>query len=387
MSAEFLNPRVENERLPWDPAILLSVLILTTLGVVMVYSSSAMFAGSKLGDSAYFLKRQAVFAGIGVLIMATIMKVGYRTLEKLAYPILVLSFLGIMLTYIPGLGLRAGGAQRWIRAFGVQLQPSEFAKIGLCIYLAKSISDKGDAIRSFKFGFLPHILVVGVMGAMVLLQPDFGTLVVMAVVTLAVLFAAGAPMKYVAGFLILAVPTVVLLVVTSPYRLARIDAFLDPFEDRWGAGYQVAEAMMSLGSGGIFGRGLGEGRQKLGFLPAGHTDYILASIGEELGLIGVGFVLMLFALLLVRGYRAMREAGDPFGAWLAFGLTTLVAVEALINSAMCLALLPPKGIALPFVSYGGTSVVKGLIIGGILLSISNGGGGYLKPSSGATRCE
>lgn len=387
MSAEFLNPRMTNDRLPWDPAILFAVLTLTTMGVVMVYSSSAMFAGSRLGDSAYFLKRQAVFAGLGVLVMATILRVGYRTLEKLAYPILVLSVIGIALTYIPGLGLRAGGAQRWIRAFGVQLQPSEFAKIGLCIYLAKSISDKGDAIKSFKFGFLPHMLVVGLMGAMVLLQPDFGTLVVMATVTVAVLFAAGAPVTYVFVSVGLAIPIAALLVFTSPYRRARIEAFLDPFEDRWGAGYQVAEALMSLGSGGIFGRGLGEGRQKLGFLPAGHTDYILASIGEELGLIGVAFVLMLFALLVVRGYRAMRESSDSFGAWLAFGLTTLVAVEALVNSGMCLALLPPKGIALPFVSYGGTSVVKGLIIGGILLSISNGGGGYLKPSSGATRCE
>lgn len=387
MSAEALNPRMASEKLPWDPIILVSVIVLTVLGVVMVYSSSAMFAGSRLGDSAYFLKRQATFALIGVLAMATIMKVGYRTLERFAYPILVLSIIGIALTYLPGLGLKAGGAQRWIRAFGVQLQPSEFAKIGLCIYLAKSISDKGDAIKSFKFGFLPHMLVVGLLGAMVLLQPDFGTLVVMATVTIAVLFAAGAPVTYIFVSVGLAVPIAALLVFTSPYRRARIEAFLDPFEDRWGSGYQVAEALMSLGSGGIFGRGLGEGRQKLGFLPAGHTDYILASIGEELGLIGIAVVLGLFTLLVVRGYRAMRESTDSFGAWLAFGLTTLVAVETLVNAGMCLALLPPKGIALPFVSYGGTSVVKGLIIGGVLLSISNGGGGYLLPSFGASRCR
>lgn len=387
MSAEALNPRMASEKLPWDPVILVSVIVLTVLGVVMVYSSSAMFAGSRLGDSAYFLKRQATFALIGVLAMATIMKVGYRTLERFAYPILILSIIGIALTYLPGLGLKAGGAQRWIRAFGVQLQPSEFAKIGLCIYLAKSISDKGDAIKSFKFGFLPHMLVVGLLGAMVLLQPDFGTLVVMATVTIAVLFAAGAPVTYIFVSVGLAVPIAALLVFTSPYRRARIEAFLDPFEDRWGSGYQVAEALMSLGSGGIFGRGLGEGRQKLGFLPAGHTDYILASIGEELGLIGIAVVLGLFTLLVVRGYRAMRESTDSFGAWLAFGLTTLVAVETLVNAGMCLALLPPKGIALPFVSYGGTSVVKGLIIGGVLLSISNGGGGYLLPSFGASRCR
>lgn len=386
MRAEVLNPRIETERLPWDPWILAAVLALTTLGVVMVYSSSAMFAGSRLNDSAYFLKRQAVFAFLGVLLMAAVARVGYRTLEKLAYPILVAGVVGILLTFVPGLGARVNGAQRWIRAFGMQLQPTEFAKIALCIYLAKSISDKGDAIKSFKFGFLPHMIVVGLMGALVLLQPDFGTLVVMGVVTFAVLFTAGAPFLYVLVSVGVAIPGALLLIFTSPYRRARIEAFLDPFEDRWGSGYQVAEALMSLGSGGVFGRGLGEGRQKLGFLPEGHTDYILASIGEELGLVGIACVLALFVVLVFAGYRAMRDASDAFGAWLAFGLTTLVAVEALFNTAMCLALLPPKGIALPFVSYGGTSVVKGLIIGGILLSISRGGGGYLTPSAGATRC-
>ena len=254
-----LQPRVASDKLPWDPLILGSVIVLTVLGVVMVYSSSAMFAGSRLGDSAYFLKRQATFALLGVLAMATIMKVGYRTLERFAYPILFLSIIGIALTYIPGLGLKAGGAQRWIRAFGVQLQPSEFAKIGLCIYLAKSISDKGDAIKSFKFGFLPHMLVVGLLGAMVLLQPDFGSLVVMGTVTIAVLFAAGAPVTYVFASVGLAVPIAALLVFTSPYRRARIEAFLDPFEDRWGSGYQVAEALMSLGPAGSSDEAWGKG--------------------------------------------------------------------------------------------------------------------------------
>lgn len=375
------------ERPPFDPWLLGAILGLTSIGIVMVYSSSAVYAGARIGDGAFFLKRQAVFAGLGILVMATLLKMGYRVLEKLAYPILALCFVGILLTFVPGLGMKAGGAQRWIKLFGMQFQPSEFAKVALCIYLAKSVSEKGEALKDFKVGFLPHMIVVGAFGGLVLAQPDFGSMFVMSSVMLVVLFVAGARMTYVFVALGAAVPVVYGLIVTSPYRRARIEAVLNPFEDRYGAGYQVAEALMSIGSGGLTGLGLGEGRQKLGYLPAGHTDYILASLGEELGLLGIAVVLGLFALLVVRGLRAARNAADPFGAYLAFGLTTLFAIETVINAGMCLALLPPKGIALPFLSYGGTSIMKGLAAGGMLLAISKGGGGYLTPATGATRCK
>lgn len=375
-----------SERPAYDFWLLFAVLALCVLGVVMVYSSSAVFAGSRLGDGAYFLKRQAVFALLGMGVLATVMRVGHQPLHRLAYPLLGVCAVLVLLTLIPGLGARGGGAQRWLQFPGFRFQPSEFAKLALCIYLARALSEKGDRIRDFRVGVLPHLVVLGGLGGLVLLQPDFGTMVVMLVVTVVVLFMAGAGLRFVLIGAAVAAPVVVALVVSSPYRMRRIFAFLDPFADRYGAGYQVAEALMSVGSGGLFGRGLGDGRQKLGFLPAGHTDYILASVGEELGLVGMAFVLGLFALLIWRGLLAAWRASDAFGCYLAFALTTLIAVETAINSGMCLGLLPSKGLALPFLSYGGTSLLKAMTAAGILLSISGGGGGFLRPAQGATRC-
>lgn len=374
------------EKPPWDVPLLVAVLLLAALGVVMVYSASAVFAGARLGDGAYYLKRQALFAGVGVLAMAVTMRVGYRRLERLAYPLLALAALGVILTFIPGLGVRAGGAQRWIRIAGFQLQPTELAKLALCLYLASSVARKGDQLKDFRIGFLPHAIVFGLFGAGVLAQPDFGTMTVLTATMLVVLFVAGARLTYVFVAIGAAVPLAYLLVVTSDYRMRRVMAFLDPFSDRFGIGYQPAEALMSVASGGLLGLGLGEGRQKLGFLPAGHTDYILASVGEELGLVGVGLVLVLFGVIFWRGMRIAQRASDPFGAYLAFGLTSLLAMETLINAGMCLSLLPSKGVALPFLSYGGTAVVKAMIAAGLLLSVSTGGGGFLTPAQGATRC-
>jgi cell division protein FtsW len=374
------------EKPPWDVPLLVALLTLAAIGIVMVYSSSAVYAGARLGDGAFYLKRQVGFAIAGIFAMALTMRIGYRRLGALAYPILAVAALGVILTFIPGLGVRAGGAQRWIRLAGVQLQPSEFAKIALCLYLARSVAQKGDQLKDFRIGFLPHALVFGAFGALVLAQPDFGTMMVLTTTMLAVLFVAGARLTYVFVAIGAAVPMAYLLVVTSEYRMRRVMAFLDPFSDRFGIGYQPAEALMSVASGGVFGLGLGEGRQKLGFLPAGHTDYILASIGEELGLVGVGIVLVLFGVIFWRGMRIAQRASEPFGTYLAFGVTTLLALETLINAGMCLSLLPSKGVALPLLSYGGTAIIKAMIAGGLLLSVSTGGGGFLTPAQGATRC-
>jgi cell division protein FtsW len=370
----------------FDVILLGALLALAAFGIVMVYSASAVYAGSKMHDGAYFLKRQLLFAGIGVVGLAGVLRLGYQRLHALAYPILIVSFALVLLTFLPGLGLRINGAQRWLRLPGFQFQPSELAKIAICVYLARSVGEKGEALKDFKIGLLPHFIVVGAFAAVILVQPDFGTMIVMLSLTLLVLFVAGARMTYVFVAVGALVPIAYLLVTHSEYRMRRIEAFLHPFEDRYGKGYQVAEALMSIGSGGVSGLGLGDGRQKLGFLPEGHTDYILASVGEELGLIGIGLVLGLFAVVIWRGLKAAREAVDPFGAFLAFGITALFAIEVAINAGMCLALLPSKGLALPFLSYGGTSMVKSMLAGGILLSISGGGGGFLKPSAGATRC-
>jgi len=392
MSAAVMNVEVGAARkevldpVPWDPWLLLSALLLAGLGVVMVYSSSAMFAKAGYHDATYFLKRQAVFVAAGLVLMATVMRVGYRRLEGFVGPLLVLGLIGLVATYIPGLGVRAGGAQRWLKFPGFQLQPSEFVKIALCLYLARSVARKGDGLRDFKVGFLPHLMVFGLFGGLVLGQPDFGSTAVLAALLVLVLFVAGARMSYLVVAVGVAVPLAYVAIASSEYRMRRVLAFLDPLADRYGKGYQPSEALMSVSSGGLSGVGLGAGPQKLGFLPAGHTDYTLASIGEELGLIGIVLVLALFSVLLWGGLRAALRAGDAFGAYLALAVTSLLAMETVINTWMCLSMLPSKGIALPFVSYGGTSVLKSFVCAGLLLSVSEGRGGWLAPAQGASRC-
>ena len=376
------------ERPNFDVVLLCTVLALVSLSIVMVYSSSAQLAVSENHESTFYVKRQVLYVLVGLIALTSMMKLGYQRLERLAYPLLILCGLGIILTFVPGIGLRAGHAQRWLRFPGFQLQPSEFAKIALCIYLARSVAEKGEALKDFKIGLAPHAMIFGLFGAMVLAQPDFGSMIVMFSIMMLVLFIAGARMQYVFIAFMAALPTVYWLITHSAYRMRRFEAFLEPFkpENRFGISYQVAQALVSVGSGGFFGLGLGNGREKLGFLPAGHTDYILASIGEELGLLGMLLTLGLFAVLIWRGLRTALRASDAFGAYLALGITCLVAVETVINAGMCLALLPSKGLALPFLSYGGTSIVKAMTCGGILLSVSSGSGGYLRPRWGAKRC-
>lgn len=369
----------------YDLWLLGAMLGLTALGVVMVYSSSAHYGRTQLGDASFFLRRQVVAAVLGLLVVAATVRVGYWRLAHWAVPLGVLSALLLVVTYTP-LGLEAGGAKRWIRFPGFQFQPSELAKITLVLWIARSAALRGEAMRRFRTGLVPQLLVFGVFALLVFQQPDLGTVVVMAAAVFVVLFVAGAPLKPVLGIGSVLVALGAWSIVSTPYRMRRIRAFLDPFADRYDTGYQVAEALMSLGSGGVFGLGLGDGRQKLGFLPAGHTDYILASIGEELGLLGVGCTLLLFGVVVVRGWRAALNAATPFGAYLAFGITSLLAVEVVVNTGMCLGLLPSKGLALPMISYGGSSLLASMLSMGILLSISADRGGFLTPAKGALRC-
>ncbi|MFM2152689.1 MAG: hypothetical protein RL199_1124 [Pseudomonadota bacterium] len=366
---------------PWDKPrfdvwLLLAMLLLVGLGVVMVYSSSAVYAATKYVDPYYFVKRQAAFAVVGVLAMIGMMRFGYQRLRKIVKPLVLICIFLVFCTLLPGIGVKMNGSRRWIHLPGFQFQPTELLKVVVCIWVAKLASEKGrEAMGSFRQGIGPIAAMLTVMSLFVMLQPDFGTTVVIWGVAACVVLAAGGPMKWALGLGSIGVVAVYfLLVASSGYRSRRIEAFKDPFADRLGVGYQVAEAMMSVGSGGLTGQGLGQGRQKLGFLPEGHTDYILASIGEELGLVGIACVLLAFGVIVWRGMRAVREARDSFGAHLAFAITTLFALETFINAGMCLKLLPSKGLALPFVSYGGTSLIKAMAAGGILLSISGGGG-------------
>jgi cell division protein FtsW len=385
--ARVSQQRAESMRpaLRYDPVLLSAVLLLLTFGVVMVYSASAVYAGARLGDGLWFFKRQALGAGLGLAALLAAMKIGYRRFEALAVPLLAVSLLLLVLVRVPGLGHAAGGAQRWMKLGPITFQPSEIAKLSLVLWLARSLSKKQERIRIFSIGFLPHLIMLGLFAVPLLLEPDFGTAIVLSVLTFALLFVAGARATWLFGVVGALAPIAAILIWRSPYRLQRVLTFLDPWKDPRGHGYQTIESLLGFGAGGSLGVGLGESHQKLFFLPAAHTDFILSIVGEELGFAGVAAVLVLFAIIVWRGLKAAHAASDAFGCYLALGLTLLLSLEAIVNAGMALAILPTKGMALPFISYGMSSVICSCLAAGILLSVSGGPGGFLQRGVGAQR--
>lgn len=346
------------------------VLGLVGIGIVMVYSTSAILAGERFGDPYYFLKRQAMHAGIGFLLMILMMFFPYDMLKRLAYPIFVLSVLLLIAVLIPGIGHRAGGAMRWLKIGGFTFQPSEFAKLGLIIFLAYFLTKKDERIKSFSFGFLPTLLLSGLVIGLVLKEPDFGAALFLAVMVFLLLFISGARVIYIASAFLLAAPVTYGFLMSAEYRFKRLMGFIRPWDDPTGTSFQVIQSFLSFGSGGLFGLGLGEGRQKLFFLPSPHTDFIFSIIGEELGLIGAMAVVLLFFILTFRGIQIGISIQDKFGSYLAIGITLMISIQAVINMGVVLGLLPTKGLTLPFVSYGGTSLIANLIGLGILLRLS-----------------
>ncbi|MFO0594321.1 MAG: putative lipid II flippase FtsW [Myxococcaceae bacterium] len=360
-----------NERRPsYDPWLLAAVLGLVGFGLVMVYSASAITASDKLGDSFYFLKRQATAAGIGLVGMALAMKLGYRRMARLAYPLLIVAIILLVAVVIPGLGTTVGGAKRWLRVPGVSIQPAEIAKVAWVVYLAYSLAKKREKVKSFSIGFVPHLGLAALLVLLCMLEPDFGSSVALLFLMFVMLFAAGARLSYILGMLLAAIPFAYVAIASSPYRMKRITAFLDPWANRQGSGYQVAESLMSIGSGGLTGLGLGDGRQKLFFLPEAHTDFIFSIIGEELGLIGVACLVALYVVVIWRGLRAALNASEAFGTYLGLGLVSLIGFQAVTNMAVAMGLVPTKGLTLPFISYGGSSLIVLMSAAGLLLSIS-----------------
>jgi cell division protein FtsW len=351
-----------------DTVLAATVVALIGFGVVMVYSSSSFEATVRFGDAQYFLKRQAVFAVMSVLAMWLLSRFDYRLLRPLTYPMLFVVF-GLLLATVTGFGHRAGNAYRWLNLGPIRIQPSEPAKVVLVLWLAYSLSKKGERIKSFWVGFVPHLLVVGVLMALCLKQPDFGSAVVLCCLTFMLLFVAGVRYSHIAvtvtGFTLAGAA----LIRFSAYRYGRFLSWLNMSEHREGLAYQPFQSVMSLGSGGVFGLGLGSGRQVL-YLPEAHNDFIAAIIGEELGLVGVLGMCVVYTVIVARGIKVATEAVDDYGTYIAFGISALLAMQVLLNLAVAMAIVPTKGLTLPFVSYGGSSLlVSGAAIG-ILLSIS-----------------
>jgi cell division protein FtsW len=371
---------------PFDGLLLAAVLGLVAVGLVMVYSASAVQASQsrRLGhDEFYYLKRQLLAAGIGLALLAAALKLGLRRIAALAGPLLVACF--ALLLLVPFAGKAAGGAQRWLQLGPLQFQPAEAAKVALVLWLARSLSRKQQKIRLVSIGLLPHLLVTGALVALCLAQKDLGTGVILFLVLLAMLFAAGAKVSWLVLAIGLSAPVAWHLVKSTPYRYARVVAFLDPERYRSGAGFQLWESLLGTANGGLLGQGMGQGKGKLFYLPAAHTDFIAAVIAEEAGLVGVLLLLALFAVVVWRGLRAALNASEPFGCYAALGVTALLGSQALVNLAVVFGLLPTKGLTLPFVSYGGSSLLTLLAAAGVLLAVSGERGGFLRKPRAAAR--
>ena len=343
---------------------------LLLIGLVMIYSASAVLAARQYGDSFLFLKKQILWACLGLLAMVVVSRIPYHYWKTMAIPLMLVTILALTVVLIPFFGTEINGSRRWLRLGFLSVQPSELARLSVVVYLSVYLVKKRDRLDDFLHGFLPPVLVVGFLLALILAEPDFGTVVVMGTVAGILLFIGGSRLRHLWALAILLTPVVYAMVMKIGYRRERLMAFLDPWKDPTNGGFQIIQSFLALGEGGSLGVGLGEGRQKLFFLPYPHTDFIFAVIGEEMGLVGTGVILGLFVLLAWRGIRIAFQAPDPFGQYLAFGVTMMIVLQSQVNMAVVTGLLPTKGLTLPLLSYGGSSLVANLVGIGILMNIA-----------------
>ncbi|MFC4617257.1 stage V sporulation protein E [Camelliibacillus cellulosilyticus] len=353
-----------------DFLLIAATLSLLTLGLIMVYSASAVWASYKYDDAFFFAKRQLMFAGVGIVLMFVMMNIHYWTWRSWAKIALGLCFLLLIIVLIPGVGLVRGGASSWLGVGAFSIQPSEFMKMAMIIFLAKYLSENQKYIPTVKKGLFPSLTLVFLAFGLIMLQPDLGTGTVLVATCFTMLFTAGARIKHFIFLGSIGLIGLAGLILSAPYRIKRITSFLDPWSDQLGSGFQIIQSLYAIGPGGLLGFGLGQSRQKFQYLPEPQTDFIFAIISEELGFIGAVFVLFLFCLLLWRGIRVAIGAPDLYGSLLAIGIVGMIAIQVMINIAVVTGLMPVTGITLPFLSYGGSSLTLMLVSIGILLNIS-----------------
>jgi len=353
-----------------DFFLIVVTLSLLTVGLIMVYSASAVWASYRFDDAFYFAKRQLIFTIVGILAMFFVMNVNYwawRSWSKIA---LFVCFILLILVLIPGVGKVRGGASSWLGPSTFSIQPSEFMKIALIIFLAKFLSENQKHVTTIKKGIVPSLALVFLAFGLIMLQPDLGSGTVLVATCLMMLFVAGARIKHFMFLGGLGALGLAGLVISAPYRIQRITSFMDPWKDALGSGFQIIQSLYAIGPGGLLGFGLGQSRQKFQYLPEPQTDFIFSIISEELGFIGATFVLLLFCLLLWRGIRIAMSAPDLYGSLLSVGIIGMIAIQVMINIAVVTGLMPVTGITLPFLSYGGSSLTLMLVAVGILLNIS-----------------
>lgn len=360
---------MKNKRGPIDFPLFITILILLCIGVVMVFSASMVFARDINKDSFFYLKKQLVWASLGILTMFGFSNFDYRKLRDKKLLTLAMAFAIIALVAVLFMPAKKG-ATRWIGVGGLGFQPSEVAKIILITYLSDNIARKGENIKSFKKGILPVLIISGVFAALIMAEPNMSTTVIIMATAFGLLFIGGADIKQLVGLGLAGVATAVLGIFSAEYRMKRFTAFLNPFADPLDSGYQAIQSLYALGSGGLFGVSFGQSRQKQYYIPEAQNDFIFAIIGEELGFIWVLFIIILFAFLCYRGFKIALNCKDKFGSLLAAGITTLIAVQSSVNFLVVSSSMPTTGVTLPLISYGGSSLLFTMGALGILLNIS-----------------
>ena len=346
------------------------VIFLISIGVVFIYSSSGIYALEEYGDKTYFLKRHLLFLIVGFIAASTVMIFDYRDLRKFAKPLLLFTIFLLMLVLVPEIGKVSFGARRWFKIGPFSFQPSEFAKLTLLIYVSDFLARKRNKINNFKEGFVPLIFILGIVCLFIVKQPDLGSPMLIACFIMVLMVIAGASFKHIGAIIVLLLPVLYYLVIKFPHRLARMIAFFNPSADIQGIGFQLWQSKIALGSGGLWGVGLGKSIQKLFYLPAAHTDFILSIIGEEKGLIGTLVVIMLFIAFIWQGARVAKRSRDPFGYFLSAGIVAMIGLQAVVNIGVSIGALPTKGLPLPFISYGGSALMFNMIAVGLLLNVS-----------------
>lgn len=368
MSLNFRFKPKKDDTQSMDYSLLVIILMLLAFGLVMVFSASSANAHYQFGDATYFFKRQLLWAIFGIAVMLMVSKFSYKHLERYANLLFTISIIMLLLVLVAG--VEVNGAKRWLGFGGFTFQPSEFAKITLILCLAKSLTGNPQRIEKLGGGYLFYMAIIAATACLVLVQPHMSGAMVIAISACIVLFVAGFKIRYFAVSVLAALPLVYSLIMTSDYRRARLTSFLDPFKDKMDESWQIVQSLYAIASGGLYGMGLGQSRQKFLYIPEPQNDFIFAVICEELGFLGAMFVMFLFALLIWKGIIIARKAPDEFSSLTATGITALIAVQVLMNIAVVTSSMPVTGVTLPFFSYGGTSLVILLMGMGILLNIS-----------------
>jgi len=359
------------EEVSYGKILVITTAILTFIGLIAIYAASAMKGAEQFGDPYLFIRKQGIVAVFGFLAIFVIQFFPIVWLKKLVVPSLIVSFFLLALIFIPGAYLKVGGASRWLGASGIRFQTSEIAKIALILFLAKNLSRPSCNVSKFGSGIMSNLAVFGLFALLMMLQPDFGSTVLLGGVTFLMLYLAGLSRKLIFGSAICGLIGMAAAVAAAPYRLKRLLSFVDPWSEVRGGGFQIIQSYLGFQNGGLLGVGLGESKQKLFFLPEAHTDFILSVIGEELGLMGVSLVCSLYFFLAWLGFKIAERQNDSFHTLLAYGFTCLIAMQAVLNMGVVMGLLPTKGIPLPFISNGSSSLIVFLIIVGILARLDS----------------